>query len=219
MKFLLIEKPTNIIHLGPMNYSKNMFKYSLEEDLEITDFELPISLTDRLVISEKAEIVPCEVTEPSYNTKIERLNGPYWDYSNPDLAQGSYLVEPKPLLDVQGKLKEVVANNRWKKEIAGIKVTIQENELSISTTRGDRDIYLQALQLGADNKIWKFPEGFFTLSLADLQVIVYAIVNHVQTVFDWEAQTVNEIMSTSDLQLLDKMDLGEEKINNPLLEV
>jgi hypothetical protein len=210
MQFLLLEKP-NFIHVGPKEYHRNYFKYSLEEDLGLENVDLPQTLESRLVINENVEIVPCVLTTPNYNAKIEMLEGPYWDFSNPELAQGTYNVIPKPVSLVQSELKARVADNRWRKEVSGVKVTIQGTEVSVSTNRDSRDVFIQALMLGTENKTWKFPEGFLVLSLSDIRAIVNAIDTHVQEAFNWERTKDDEIMGTQDLAVLDAIDLGDEK--------
>ena len=118
-------------------------------------------------------------------------------------------------------MKSIVADNRWKLETAGVKVTIQGQELSITTARGERDIYLQALQLGSDAKSWKFDNNtWLVLSLAELQTIVTAIVTHIQAAFDWENSLITNIDSLNTLAELAALELrhpSQVVTNGPLL--
>jgi hypothetical protein len=184
-----------------------MFQSELRDEFEL-EVSIPQSNEGVYKINDEFSIIPVEESFPSHNTKIEQLAGPFYTFTD-TLATASYTVVPKSIESVKSELKTIVASNRYGKEVAGTKVTIQGKEVSVSTTRGDRDIFLQALQLGADGKNWKFDEGFFVLSIVELQSIVGAIVGAVQGAFDWEASKISEIDSAESLEVLDAINLSE----------
>ena len=97
----------------------------------------------------------------------------------------------------------------------GVKVTIQGQEVTALTGREDRSIYLQAAQLGAANKTWKFGGNtWLVLSQADLNTIVTAVLDHVQTSFAEEAAKAAEIDACTTLAQLDAIVLPS---NGPVL--
>jgi hypothetical protein len=206
MKYVLVQNNETVI-LGPIFWNFRMFQSELRDEFDL-EVSIPQSNEGVYKINEGFSIIPVEETVPSHNTKIEQLAGPFYTFTD-TLATASYNVVPKSIESVKSELKTIVASNRYGKEVAGTKVTIQGKEISVSTTRGDRDIFLQALQLGADGKNWKFDEGFFVLSIAELQSIVGAIVGTVQGAFDWEASKISEIDSAESLEVLDAINLSE----------
>jgi hypothetical protein len=54
-----------------------------------------------------------------------------------------------------------------------------------------------------DTVNWKFPEGWLTLTKADLGAAVTAGVAHIQSSFDWEKAKVEEIEAATDAATLD----------------
>ena len=213
--FVLIHN--NQVHLGPMNWNSRMFQHYITDELEIV-FNVPISndASAPITIDSVTSIIPVTTTTmPNYNTKIEQLAGPFYTIT-PTEALVEYTINPKDIEAVKNELKIIIANNRWKKETGGIQITIQNQMLNITTERGSRDIYLQALQLNADGNVWKMQavqqggpvvDAWLTLSLTDLQSIVTAIVTHVQSMFTWESTKVSEIDAATTLQELDLITL------------
>jgi hypothetical protein len=206
MKYVLVQNNETVI-LGPVFWNFRMFQSELRDEFDL-EVSIPQSNEGVYKINDEFSIIPVEESFPSHNTKIEQLAGPFYTFTD-TLATASYTVVPKSIESVKSELKTIVASNRYGKEVAGTKVTIQGKEVSVSTTRGDRDIFLQALQLGADGKNWKFDEGFFVLSIVELQSIVGAIVGAVQGAFDWEASKISEIDSAESLEVLDAINLSE----------
>lgn len=198
--------------LGPIGWNYRMFQSSLEDDLEITGVQLPMRKDDAtpIEIDANTRIIPARYGDmPAHNPKIEFLQGPYWTFAN-DEAVGDFVVENLPIDAVKNFLKERIANTRWAKEVAGIKVNIQGTDYTVDTNRGARDIFLQAYQLNAGGNTWKFPEGWVVLSVLELQTIVEAVMTHVQVQFTWEGQKVAEIDACTTLAELDAIDLGEQ---------
>jgi len=210
--FLVIEKTQDgmdFVHLGPMNWRPRLFQSVITDDLEI-DFTIPLSNDNNepIIINDIARIIP--VTDVgvtgSYNPKIQQLVGPYYNFFE-TYAEHYQKVEDKPLDVIRSELKRVIASNRYRYEIMGTAVTIQNQTINVLTTREDRGLYLQAYQLGKDEVNWKFGDIFLILSNSDLGIIVNAVANHVQSAFDWENRKNIEIDSATTLEDLDYIKL------------
>lgn len=216
--FVLVEN--NSVVLGPNDYNKKKFETVLKEELEI-EFTLPTSLNSYLEINSSVQIYPVKYENlPVINSKIEILNGPFWDFSN-QTATASYQPLTKPIGSIKSEMTGNLANKRWQKETEGVVVPLQNKLVWVTTQRGERDIFLQAVQLGSNGATWKLteveqvaveidPSGYrvkgtlwLTLSTAELQQIVGAIVTKVQAAFDWENNYANQIKSATTVQELD----------------
>lgn len=193
MKYTLVDN--NQIKVGPRDYHLAFFTEYLKQ--VGVDYSLPVSYEDNqpIVVNEQISIIPTEDPVTPYVLPItEQLAGPFWNIT-PSLITGQYEVADVDLYSAKSAMKSFIADLRYQKEVAGIKVTVQDNEVSINTNRGfDRDIWFQSLSLlpeGATQK-FKFPKEDLWLDLtkSDLQTIVTAIVTHVQDCFDWENQQV-----------------------------
>lgn len=203
---MFILQQNNHVILGPKDWNQRMFQSVVNDELGL-DINLPVFTANSpaFILNETTSILPVEFVEtPSYNSKIEQLAGPFWDYQV-DKAIASYTIVPKNIDAVKNELKGIVANTRYNREVAGIKVTIQGLELNVYTARGERDIYAQALLLNAGGKNWKFGSIWITLSTAELQEIVSAIMTHIQTCFDWESATIANIDSKNALTELNSI--------------
>jgi len=207
--YVLIENE-QIIHIGPIHWNQKMFQNYIKDDLEL-DISLSIQNTslDPIVINNTLKILPAILEYPAtHNPKIEQFAGPFWNVVD-NFATGTFTNVPKDVNVVKGELKNVVATNRWIEETKGITINIQGQDVSVSTNRGERDIFLQALQLmtSADTKNWKFGDIWLTLTYTDLQTIVNAIVAHIQSVFDWDKAKCIEIDNANTLPDLDTIQL------------
>jgi hypothetical protein len=204
----------NRVLVGPRSWNRGIFQSALtKEGISYSDVlpryepnhEVPI------VIDANTGIKKVRVEYPSHNDKIEYLVGPYYDLTE-DVAIATYNVTPRPLDMIRGNLKDRVAKVRWSKEISGTTATIQDTEVSISTTREDRSIYTQQLSvMGNDDTVkWKFPEGWLTLTKAELTTVANAAQAFVQTAFDEEYSKVVEIETAADAATLDAIVIGDE---------
>lgn len=184
----------NSVILGPMRWNKFRFENVIEEDCEFT-VSLPSSNDQPIIVSDNIKILPIQGTQnPDFNSRIEFLNGPFWEFTD-TVAIQSFRKESLNIDAVKNTMKAQTSAVRWKRETAGIKVTIQGTEVSVTTDRGDRDIFVQKFLLMSDSETvqWKFPEGWLVLTKADLGAIVAAGAQHVQDQFVWEAAKIAEI--------------------------
>jgi len=209
MQYVLIND--NFVINGPRNWNARSFESTLEDDLEIT-YKLPLQKTDNdpIVIDENTRILVAEYIYPGYNEKIEYLHGPFWDYSN-DIATGTFQILPKDIDWVKSNLLTAVAGIRYNREVSGANTVIQNTTVTIDTSRGGREIFVQKYLLMGENDTvqWKFPEAWLTLTKAELGAVVNAGVTHVQSQFDWEVTKSTEINNCATLEELDAIKLDE----------
>lgn len=206
--FVLVHRDRVLV--GPMGWNRAMFDGNLEK-LKI-DFLLPRAEPETLplVIDENTVIKRVSFNYPEYNQKTHYLEGPYWDHTG-DVSVAFYHVKPQDLDAVKANLKEILAENRWKKEVAGTKITVQGLEVTIDTARGSRDVFVQKYLLMQEGSTvgWKFPEGWLTLTKSELGQIVAAGAAHVEGAFAWEAEKANLINFCNTLEELDAVQLDD----------
>jgi hypothetical protein len=211
--------------LGPIDWNPKFISSVLQTDLDL--------LYRPTVLASDEQKVPYEILQnvwvrkvveqsESINPKTQTLIGPYWSYPAKEDSEAEnvgiaeYRATDKPIEIVKSELKEILAAERYKKEVAGVKTTIQGQEVTVDTMRGERDVFVQKYLLMADNDTveWKFPEIWLTLTKEDLGTAVSAGVNHVQDCFNWEASKVTEIDSCTTLEELDAIVIVEKVENN-----
>ena len=193
--------------LGPITWNPRFIASVLRTDLDL-------SFTPNIVASDEQK-VPYEVlpnvwirrvtnVSEDHNPKLHTLIGPYWVYNGTE-ATAEYRKQDKPLEIVKAELKQIVTANRYQKEVAGVKVTIQGVEVTVDTARDNRDVFVQKYLLMSDTDTvdWKFPETWLTLTKADLGIAVQGGVTHVQSQFSWENSKFNEIDACTTLEELD----------------
>jgi len=212
--FVLVHK--NRVIVGPVKWNTAMFNNALRKE-KIT-FDLPVDApaTMPLIIDQNTRISVAQITKPSFNSKIQYLEGPYWDLSN-DTVQATYQVRDQPIDAVKGTLKKKISEIRWAKEVSGTTVTIQGIQHQIPTDRNTRANFGLALSnMDSNNTInWKFGSVWMTISKSDLESVVNAINSHVQTSFDWEKAKSDMIDSLNTLEDLNQFKFLDEQ--TPLL--
>lgn len=190
--FVLVHKQR--VTVGPMAWNRGMF------DLGLKRLGLSATLTkqepkETMVIDADTKICRARLDYPTFNKKIEYIHGPFWNYDDPDLAVGTFQVmETSPVL-IKNTLKQQIAEYRWKKEVAGTKTTVQSTEVTIDTSRENRDIFFQQFQMMGESETvdWKFPEGWLTLTKAELGQVIQAGAEYVRSCFAWEKTKSAEI--------------------------
>lgn len=196
--------------LGPMVWNRKRFQDEIEEECGVTT-TLPYTNEGVITVNEDIKIYPVQTTQdPPFNSKIEFLNGPFWEFTETH-AVSSYIAQDKPISAVQNELKALAAQERWKKEISGVKVTIQSTEITADTNRGDRDIFIQQyLLMGeSDTVMWKFPEAWLELTKTELGTIVGTGAYHVKQAFVWEQDLSADIDACATLSELDALVIVE----------
>lgn len=193
----------NQVILGPMPWRKFFFENIIEEDCEV-QVTLPQKNDVPYTVNSEIVILPARYTHEEHNPITQKHNGPFWTITETE-AVGNFVTLDKDVDHVKSELKQLVADKRWQKEVSGIKVTINDIEYSVDTSREGRKIYIEQLQMNSSSYDWKFNEGYVTLSLVDLQNIVQSINEHVQNCFAEERNRINLIdskTSLDDLELL-----------------
>lgn len=204
--YALVHK--NRVLAGPMAWNRAIFDGNLNK-LGIK-FTLPKAAPESLplIIDQDTAVYPVEFDYPEYNAKIHYLEGPYWTFVD-GVARAGYLVKDQSVDSVKYNLKQKIAEERWKLEVAGTTTTIQGQTVSVDTDRGSRDIFVQKFILMDDTATvrWKFPEAWLTLSKTELGQVVQAGAAHVESAFAWESQKSGEIDSAQTLEELDQITL------------
>jgi hypothetical protein len=195
----------NQIKVGPRDYNPGFFNQFFENNN--INFEAPVSYDSQesIVIDNDTKIVFVnDLVNPVYDPLTEQLAGPFWDTSTTPVT-GEYQVADRSLDAIKNDLKAKVSEIRYNKESSGITVEIQNTPVALDTTRDSRHIWFQSLLLLPDNSTQNFKfnnQQWLELSKADIQTIVQAIVDHVQSAFDWEAAKVIEIDTADTKQKL-----------------
>ena len=196
---------------GPRSWNYRSFESTLEDELEIT-YKLPMQKTDNdpIIINEETKILPATLVYKDFNSRIEYLDGPFWEFSD-TLATGTFIIKPNNIDAVKNDLISKIAAIRYTKETAGIKVTVQNTEVTIDTARGNRDIFVQKyLLMGESDTVqWKFPECWLTLTKSDLGFIVSSATVFIQDQFSWEESKALEINACSTLEELNELILDQ----------
>lgn len=203
MKYLLVED-RKIIHL--QTEWKSRYIQSELDDLEI-DYVLPPTEQGYIKINDNFELIPIvgdetEICDETY----QQLAGPYWRYSEESVVMYHDVLD-RPLEDIKNTFKQKTSSERYRKENLGKKITIQEQEVSLSTSRDSRNNFIHAFLLMNESSTlnWKFAEGFLNLSYTDMTSIISSINSYVQEQFDWEFTKFAEIdacVSVDELKLV-----------------
>lgn len=208
--YVLVHKERVLV--GPRNWNRAMFDGALEK-LKIS-FLLPLRDPQELpiIIDDDTYVTNASLTIPPHNEKIESYHGPYWDFSNKSLAVGTYGIQERPIGSIQEIVKNLAAAERYRRETSGTRVTIQDLEVFLDTSREGRNIFIQAnSMMGNDDTInWKFSEGWLTLTKSDMNTIVSSINQHIQAAFNWEKSKIQEVEAATTAAELDAIVITEE---------
>lgn len=215
MNYLLVENK-QIVHLGPIAW-RHRFIQSELEDLDVDYIVSPTEPNGYLRINDSLEIYPVNLENPVFDALYQQLAGPFWTFDN-EVATGTYNVLDRDIAGIKGDLKGVAAGERYRKETSGIKLTVQETEVSVATDRDSRNVYAQKLVSMTDNDTvqWKFPQAWLTLTKQELVTVLNSINAYVQTQFDWEIGIVQQIDDAQDIDTLKNIVIVEKRDNGPL---
>ena len=180
--------------LGPISFNYRMINSVLEEDLEV-DFRVtsqdyqsvPITFTEDI------KILPARDDIPEHDPRFQTVSQTSHTITDTEVVF-VYTVADKPLEQIKEEYKAVVAPERWNKENTTVTVTINNNEITISTSRDNRLSIVSKLLSGDGPYNFKFNDGVWEeISKTDLQTILTEIDTVVQAAFDWELAKLAEI--------------------------
>ena len=200
MNYIIVKDQQTVL-LGPMPWRQRMFQREINDLLEAGDITEQYTIppiapeSNYLALGEGLEIFPVvQSNVPAHDGIYEQLAGPYYSYANNEATE-TYNAVSVPLDQIKGTLKNIVTNNRYKKEVGGFKITVQSSEVTVDTSREGRQIFLDTYLAMADAETinWKFPEAWINVTKTDMEQIVFAGKSHIQTCFDWELSTQNAI--------------------------
>jgi hypothetical protein len=189
--YAVIHKEKVII--GPKEWNRSFFAFRFQQ-LKIATPPMPRTAPSTMPfnLDENTKIVPATVVYEEINPMVQHHRGPIWEIGE-DTATATYAATDTPIDQAKGNFRNQAADERYKKEVAGTKITIQDLEVSLDTSRDGRNIFLQKYSLMGDDDTsnWKFPEGWLTLTKAELGLIVMTGAAHIQSAFDWE-KSIND---------------------------
>lgn len=195
--------------LGPIQWNSRMFESAIEDDAETL---VKIAPSDKdllpLVYDNGVKIRLADEVRPEINAKIQCYDGPAWAFTD-TVGTATYFAVDKNIDLVRGELKNILAAERYRREVAGTTAVIQGQTVTVDTMRGTRDVFVQQFLLLPDTGTseWKFPEGWLVLTKSDLGACVAAGVSHVQSQFGWEALLVAQIDAAPTLTELDALEI------------
>jgi len=206
MDYLLVQNREQII-LGPMQWKPRYIQSELNDLVDSGEkaTKFTISPTDSGYVdcSDGYELIPVTFTFADHDPVYQYLEGPFYTYEG-NTAIGAYNVHDGDIASIKGTLINQVATERYRRENAGTTVTIQGQEISVDTSRDNRNTLIQAFLLMdvADTLQWKFPEGFVNLTYTDIETVVKTGALYIQEQFNWEKITCDSIQSCVSIEEL-----------------
>ena len=182
------------VKFGPENWNKFIFEAILREECNI-NVNLPIQNKNFIEVNNFCKIYPIKsVDMESYNENFDLMEGPIWTF-NDTYAEYTYNRIDRPLQEIKNIFKNKITEKRWKREIQGTTVTINNKDFFVSTKREERDIFLKKYLVLNENETtqWKFPEEWVELTKVNLKTINDSINSYVEQQFVWEKIKHNEI--------------------------
>ena len=185
--------------LGPISFNYRMINSVLEEELEV---EYRVTSQDYLNVpitfTEDIKILPARNEVPEYDPRFQSVAQTSHTITDTEVVFG-YGVGDKTLEQIKGEYKAGVAPERWNKENTTVTVTINGNEITVSTSRDNRLALVSKLLSGDGPYNFKFNDGVWEeISKTDLQTILTEIDTVVQAAFDWELAKLAEIDACED---------------------
>jgi hypothetical protein len=210
MLYAIVHK--NRVIVGPLAWARKYFtevlkiRHRIDSSIpETAPVEFPFVVDENTAIYEAVE------NQPPIDSMIQCYHGPHWDTTqNPVVA--NYDVFDHDIETARNNFKTQASFERYKKEVSGTKVTLNDVEVSLSTVRGSKEPYIQKLLSMEDDEVckWKFENVWMNLTKEDLKFIIKAIDTHVQSTFDWEADihdqldTINVLVDLHTVEIVEK---------------
>lgn len=196
MEIALINNRSLII--GPMTFNVKYINSDLE-DLELEDQispqsykDLPIHFSDG-----QTHLLPIEKIIPDHNPKYHNVGNFNWEIIEendiPVKVVMTYEIVDKTLEEVKELRKQEVAPYRREKENTVITLTIDGNEIQVSTSREERNLIASKISASPGPHNYKFKNTWLQVTIEQLEYILKEIDTIVQTAFDWEFSKLQEI--------------------------
>jgi hypothetical protein len=185
--------------LGPIAFNYRMINSVLEEELEV-NFRVTSQdyLNVPITFTEDIKILPARNEVPEHDPRFQSVSQTSHEITDNEVVF-YYGISDKPLEQIKGEYKAAVAPERWKKENTTVTVTINDNEITVSTSRDNRLALVSKLLSGDGPYNFKFNDGVWEeISKTDLQTILTEIDTVVQVAFDWELAKLAEIDACED---------------------
>jgi len=180
--------------LGPVAFNYRMINSVLEEELEVNfrvtsnDYQsVPI------IFTEDIKILPARNEIPEYDSRFQTVSQTSHEITETEVVF-YYGISDKSLEQIKAEYKAAVAPERWNKENTTVTVTINDKEITVSTSRDNRLSIVSKLLSGDGPYNFKFNDGVWVeISKTNLQTILTEIDKVVQAAFDWELDKLAEI--------------------------
>ena len=180
--------------LGPIDFNCRMINSVLEEELEV-DFRVTSNdyQSVPIIFTEDLKILPARNYIPEYDPRFQSVSQTSHIITDVEVVF-SYSVSDKSLEQIKNERKAEVAPERWNKENTTVTVTLNDKDITVSTSRDNRLSLVSKLLSGDGPYNFKFNNGVWEeISKTDLQTILNEIDNVVQAAFDWELAKLAEI--------------------------
>jgi hypothetical protein len=180
--------------LGPIAFNYRMINSVLEEELEV---EFRVTSNDYqsvpIVFTEDIKILPTRNEVPEHDPRFQTVSQTSHEITDTEVVF-SYTVSDKSLEQIKAEYKAGVAPERWNKENTTVTVTINDKDITVSTSRDNR-LSLVSKLLSSDGPYnFKFDDSIWVdIAKTDLQTILTEIDTVVQAAFDWELAKLAEI--------------------------
>lgn len=185
--------------LGPIAFNYRMINSVLEEELEV-NFRVTSQdyLNVPITFTEDIKILPARNEVPEYDPRFQTVSQSSHEITDTEVVF-YYGVSDKSLEQIKSEYKAGVAPERWNKENTTVTVTINNKEITVSTSRDNRLSLVSKLLSGDGPYNFKFNDGVWEeISKTDLQTILTEIDTVVQAAFDWELAKLAEIDACED---------------------
>lgn len=202
MNYILVEN-RQIVHLGPISWRPNY----IQSELQSLDIVHPLPATESgyIRINDSFELIPITSEDcPQIDTNFEQYAGPFYEYKDTEVHM-YYDVLTLPIENIKNNLKNIIASDRYNKEISGTTVTVAGNEIQVDTSREARVNYVQKYTSMTDNESinWKTgPFSWVTMTKTDLSALIRLVDVFVQKQFDREKTLVDMIDATTEVTTL-----------------
>jgi hypothetical protein len=208
-KYILVKNKTELI-LGPIEWKQRFIQSELN-DLGLSG-QLPPVEVGHIVLDNGYELFPIASSNADdYNPIWQELVGPSFTYEE-DCAHEVYTKRDRQLSFIKDTLKEQLAAERYRRETSGFTMNVRGQDVFISTAREDRQQFLDIIDtIGEGYAAWKFNTGFINVIKSDLESIVTARKNHIQTQFMWEKGVHESISIANTIEQLKAINIVNQE--------